>query len=134
MAFSLIMAGISVYFEFHPKRRIKIVMSDNLIYRVVFVNQNQVYEIYAKRVFQGEMFGFVVIEDFVFGENSSVVVDPYEEKLRAEFANIRRSFIPMHEIIRIDQVERRGTAKIIPLDREAAQSSKVTKLYVPDKS
>jgi hypothetical protein len=128
------MAGISVCFEFHPKRRIKIIMSDNLIYKVVFINQNQVYEIYAKRVFQGEMFGFVVIEDFVFGENSSVVVDPYEEKLRAEFANIRRSFIPMHEIIRIDQVERRGTAKIIPLDRETGQSGKVTKFYVPDKS
>lgn len=109
-------------------------MSDNLIYKVVFINQNQVYEVYAKRVFQGEMFGFVVIEDFIFGETTSVVVDPYEEKLKTEFANVRRSFIPMHEIIRIDQVERRGTAKIIPLDREAGQSGKVTKFYVPDKS
>ncbi|MGY6213863.1 DUF1820 family protein [Methylolobus aquaticus] len=109
-------------------------MSDNLLYRVVFVNQQQVYELYAKRVYQAELFGFVVIEDFVFGEASSIVIDPAEEKLRSEFENIKRSFVPMHEIIRIDQVERRGTAKIIPLDRDAASAGKIAKFAYPDKA
>lgn len=103
-------------------------MSDNQIYRVAFVNQNQVYEIYAKKVFQGDLMGFVVIEDIVFGETTSLLVDPSEEKLKAEFANVRRSYIPLHEIVRIDQVERRGTAKIIPLDKDGNPSAKVTKL------
>jgi hypothetical protein len=109
-------------------------MSDNLLYRVAFVNQQQVYELYAKRVYQAELFGFVVIEDFVFGETSSIVIDPAEEKLRSEFENIKRSFVPMHEIIRIDQVERRGTAKILPLDREATATGKIAKLVYPDKA
>jgi hypothetical protein len=109
-------------------------MSDNQIYKIVFLNQDEVYEIYAKHVFQGDLYGFVVAEDFVFGENSSIVIDPSEEKLKAEFAGVKRSFIPMHEIMRIDQVERRGTAKIVPLGKNAAASGKVSKLYTPEKT
>jgi hypothetical protein len=109
-------------------------MPENLLYRVAFINQQQVYELYAKRVYQADLFGFVVIEDFVFGENSSIVIDPAEEKLKNEFENIKRSYVPMHEIVRIDQVERRGTAKIIPLDRDTPSSGKVAKFVYPDKA
>jgi hypothetical protein len=109
-------------------------MSDKQIYRIVFVNQNQVYEIYAKRVFQGELYGFVVLEDFVFGESSPIVVDPTEEKLKREFAGVKRSFIPMHEIVRIDQVEARGCAKILPINREAVETRKHPQPYSPEKT
>ncbi len=107
-------------------------MEDNPIYKLVFMNQNKVYEVYAKHVFQGDLYGFVVAEDFVFGESSTIVVDPSEEKLKSEFSGVKRSFIPMHEIIRIDQVERRGTAKIIPISNNSTSSGKPSKLYTPD--
>ena len=107
-------------------------MSEKHIYKIVFFNQDQVYEIYAKHIYQGDMYGFVIIEDFVFGEKSAIVVDPSEEKLRAEFEGINRSFIPMHEIIRIDQVKKRGTAKIVAGQKEADANSKVSSLYRPD--
>ncbi|HEB78454.1 MAG TPA: DUF1820 family protein [Methylothermaceae bacterium] len=103
-------------------------MPSKTIYKVVFINQNQIYEVYARQVYQGDLYGFVVVEDFVFGESGSIVVDPSEEKLKAEFENVKRSFIPMHEIIRIDQVEKRGTAKILPLKEGGG---KVTALYPP---
>ncbi|MGH8477553.1 MAG: DUF1820 family protein [Methylococcales bacterium] len=77
-------------------------MTDNPIYKISFMNRNEVYEIYAKHVFQGDLYGFVISEDFIFGENTTIVVDPSEEKLKSEFAGVKRSFIPMHEIIRID--------------------------------
>ncbi len=105
-------------------------MSDKQIYKIVFFNQEQVYELYAKHVYQGDMYGFVIIEDIVFGEKSAIVVDPSEEKLRTEFAGVNRSFIPMHEIIRIDQVKKRGAAKIIAAAKEP---EKVSALYVPKK-
>ncbi len=108
-------------------------MSDNQIYKIVFMNQDQVYELYAKHVFQGDLYGFVVVEDFIFGETSSIVVDPSEEKLKAEFSGVKRSFVPMHEVIRIDQVERRGTAKILPLPSDFQALSKESKVYTPDK-
>ena len=108
-------------------------MNDKNIYRIAFLNQDKVYEIYAKHVFQGDLYGFVVAEDFVFGENTSIVVDPAEEKLKSEFEGVKRSFIPMHEIVRIDQVERRGVAKILPVTNETIHTGNVSNFYTPEK-
>lgn len=82
------------------------------IFRVAFFNQNEVYEIYARQIYQSEMYGFVEIEEFVFGERTQVVVDPSEERLKQQFHGVKRSFVPMHAIIRIDEVEKEGVAKI----------------------
>lgn len=82
------------------------------IFKITFLNKGQVYEIFAEQVYQSELWGFIEIEDFVFGERSKVVVDPSEEKLKTEFSGVKRSFIPMQAIIRIDQVEKEGVAKI----------------------
>ena len=90
-------------------------MSATHLYKVVFMSQGQVYEIYARSVGQGALFGFVEIEELVFGERSSVVVDPSEEKIKSEFKGVKRSYLPMHSIIRIDEVEKQGTSKISKL-------------------
>jgi len=82
------------------------------IFRVIFINMGQTYEVYAREIFQSELHGFIEVEEFVFGERTQVVVDPSEEKLKAEFAGVKRSYIPMHSIIRIDEVEKEGVSKI----------------------
>jgi hypothetical protein len=87
-------------------------MAGSTIYRVIFYNENSIYEIYAREIYQGEMYGFVEVEELLFGERSSVVVDPAEEKLKTEFAGTSRTYIPMHAIIRIDEVEKEGPVKI----------------------
>lgn len=84
----------------------------NPIYKVVFYNQGQVYEVYARAIYQSEMYGFIEVEEFVFGERSQMIVDPGEEKLKSEFANVKRSYIPMHSIVRIDEVEKEGASKV----------------------
>jgi hypothetical protein len=82
------------------------------IYKVIFQNQNRIYEVYARQIFQSDMWGFIEIEEFVFGERSQLLVDPAEEKLKLEFQGVKRSYVPMHSIIRIDEVEKEGAAKI----------------------
>ena len=82
------------------------------IYRIYFHNQGQLYEVYAHSIYQSDLYGFVEIEDYVFGEKSQMVIDPGEDKLRNEFAGVQRSFIPLHAIVRVDEVEKEGTAKI----------------------
>jgi hypothetical protein len=58
------------------------------------------------------LYGFVEIEDYIFGKKSQMVIDPAEDKLRTEFSDVQRSFIPMHAVIRIDEVEKEGVAKV----------------------
>jgi len=81
-------------------------------YRVTFLNQGKVYEIYAHKVAQGGLLGFVEIEDIIFGEKTTVVVDPSEEHLKSEFQGVKRTYIPMHAVVRIDEVEKTGLSKI----------------------
>ncbi len=91
-------------------------MSKKPIYKVIFYNQGKIYEIYARSVHQGAMFGFIEMEKLVFGEKNSVVVDPSEENLKSEFSHVTRTYIPMHSIVRIDEVDKQGTAKVTEYD------------------
>lgn len=85
---------------------------DSPIFKVIFVNQGQVYEIYAKAIYQSDLWGFLEVEEFVFGKRTQMVIDPSEEKLKSQFEGVIRSYIPMHAIVRIDEVERLGVARI----------------------
>lgn len=96
-------------------------MPKEQLFKVVFMNQGQVYEIYARQVDQGAMFGFIAVEELVFGERTTVVVDPSEEKIKSEFANVKRTYLPMHSIIRIDEVDKEGKSKISKLEGNVAQ-------------
>jgi len=91
-------------------------MTAKSIYKIIFVSQGQVYEIYARNVGHGSLFGFVEVEKLVFGERSTVVVDPSEEKIKTEFAGVTRTYLPMHSIIRIDEVEKQGASKVSKLE------------------
>ncbi len=87
-------------------------MSAKSIYKVIFYNEGEIFEVYAREIYQSEMYGFIEVEEFVFGERTQVIVDPGEEKLKAEFAGVKRSYIPMQSIIRIDEVEKEGQVKV----------------------
>ena len=82
------------------------------LYRVLFVNQDKVFEVYARQIYQSDLYGFLEIEELVFGERSSVVVDPSEEKLKQEFQGVKRSYIPVHSVVRVDEVERVGVTRV----------------------
>jgi hypothetical protein len=91
-------------------------MATSHIFRIMFVNQGKVYEVYARKVAHGELFGFIEVEELVFGERSSVVLDPSEERVKGEFAGVKRTFLPMHSILRIDEVKKQGVSKITALE------------------
>ncbi len=102
-------------------------MAEKRIYKVVFLNQGKIYELYASHVGQGELFGFVEVGGIIFGERTNVVVDPSEERLKAEFAGVRRTYIPMHAVIRVDEVQKEGVNKIV----SSEAGSNVTPFPVP---
>lgn len=101
-------------------------MSARHVYKVIFLSQGKVYEIYARSVTQGTLFGFVEVERLVFGERSTVVLDPSEERIKTEFAGVRRTYLPMHSILRIDEVEKQGISKVT-----AAETGNVAQFPVP---
>ena len=91
---------------------LSIFMTTKTTYRITFHNQGKIYEIYALDVHQSGLLGFIEVENIVFGEKTAVVVDPSEENLKTEFEGVQRTYLPMHSVIRIDEVEKSGQGKI----------------------
>ena len=101
------------------------------VFRINFLNQGKVYEVYAKRVQQGELYGFVELQELLFEDSSSVLVDPSAERLRSEFKGVSRTIIPIHAVIRIDEVEKEGQGKIHDLGDNSNVTMFPTALYTP---
>ena len=106
-------------------------MASKKLYKITFSNQGKLYEIYAKSVANSNLLGFIEIESLVFGEKTSLVVDPSEEKIKTEFEGVKRTYIPMHSVLRIDEVDKEGVSKV-----SKAEGGNVTQLpntvFVPD--
>ncbi len=88
-------------------------MTKDYLFKITFIQDKDRYEVYARQVSESDMYGFIVIEELVFGERTQVVIDPSEERIKNEFSNVVRTYIPMHAVLRIDEVEREGIAKIV---------------------
>ncbi|MBI4914563.1 MAG: DUF1820 family protein [Acidobacteria bacterium] len=102
--------------------------TETRIYKVIFNNQGQVYEVFARHVSQGGLLGFIEVEHLLFGERSQLIVDSSEEALKTEFAGVKRIFIPMHSVVRVDEVEKPGAGRIRAGERG---SGKVTPFPFP---
>ena len=87
-------------------------MKDKKIYKIIFIQLGEIYEIFAKQIFQSDMYGFLEVEEFIFTNDDQLVVDPSSEKLKTEFNKVKRSYIPIGAIQRIDEVIESGEAKI----------------------
>ena len=82
------------------------------VYKIIFIQLGEIYEVFAKQIYQSDMYGFIEVEEYIFNKDKQLVVDPSTEKLKKEFAKVERSYIPMNAILRIDEVRETGEAKI----------------------
>lgn len=96
-------------------------MNTRVLYKITFLNGGKVYELYARRVGASSLWGFTEVSDLVFDVGEGVVVDPTEERLRDEFADTRVLHLPMHSVVRVEEVDRRSA----PTIRDAATGDRV---------
>jgi len=89
------------------------------MYRIAFLNHGKVYELFCTGVCSSGLLGFVEVSGLIFGEKNSLVVDPTEEKMRDEFDGVEVLHLPMHSVLRVEQVKKKGQAVI--RDRESGE-------------
>lgn len=75
------------------------------LYRILFKQHDTEVELFARFLFQSDLYGFVELEQLVFVERSTLVVDPEADKLRAQFEGVRRTFLPLQSVVRIDEID-----------------------------
>ena len=89
------------------------------LYKIAFLNHGKVYELFCTGVSTSDLLGFVEATGLVFDSQDSMVVDPTEEKMRDEFEGVEVLHLPMHSVLRVEQVAKKGQAVI--RDRESGE-------------
>ena len=102
------------------------------IYKIKFFQVGEVYEIYAKNIYQSDFYAFLEIDGYIFDTKNNLVVDTSEEKLKAEFLNVQKTLLPINSIVRIDVVNEIGKSKISKADSKNLAQFPIN--IVPDKS
>lgn len=97
-------------------------MAEKNLYKVVFLNNGKVYELFANSVVSSGLWGFVEVSDLVFETSDGLVVDPTEEKMRQEFEHASVLHLPMQSVLRVEEVAKRGQCLI----RDRKSGEKVT--------
>lgn len=95
-------------------------MADKPLYKIIFLNQGKVYELYSEGVTSSGLWGFIEVSDLVFETGEGLVVDPTEEKMRQEFAGAKVLHLPIQSVLRVEEVEKRGQCLI--RDRESGEN------------
>ncbi len=105
--------------------------SKTAMYRITFLSQGKSIELYAREVSSSGLWGFVEVGELAFEPaGEGLVIDPTEERLREEFAGTKRLHLPMHSVLRVEEVESRGVCRI----RDAATGEKVVPLPIPGRA
>jgi hypothetical protein len=95
------------------------------MYKVSFLNHGKVYELFCRKVTGSDLaYGFLEVSELVFEADDSVVIDPTEERLRDEFEDVEVLYLPLHSVLRVEKVRKRGTSVI----RDRKSGEKVTPL------
>jgi hypothetical protein len=89
------------------------------LFRIAFLNHGKVYELFCSGVCTSGLLGFVEVSGLEFADQDSLVVDPTEEKMRDEFDGVEILHLPMHSVLRVEQVRKKGPAVI--RDRESGE-------------
>lgn len=89
------------------------------LFRIAFLNHGKVYELFCTGVCTSGLLGFVEVSGLVWTEKNSLVVDPTEEKMRDEFEGVEILHLPMHSVLRVEQVKKKG--QVVIRDRESGE-------------
>ncbi|WP_022850062.1 DUF1820 family protein [Limisalsivibrio acetivorans] len=75
------------------------------LFKITFVNgEKESMTIHASSVNPSSFLGLIEVSDIVFMDSSDILVTPGDDKIKTEFKNVERTFLPINTIIRIDEV------------------------------
>ena len=89
------------------------------LFRIAFLNHGKVYELFCTGVCTSGLLGFIEVSGLEFSDKDSVVVDPTEEKMRDEFEGVEVLHLPLHSVLRVEEVRNKGPSVI--RDRESGE-------------
>lgn len=108
----------------------------SVLFKVVFLQHDELHEVYARSVSESSMMHFVEVEALVLdapasSESGSPTQSKAQARLRSTYADVQRIYLPIQTILRIEEVHHVGTANIHSIE-PAAQEANVTQILQTD--
>jgi hypothetical protein len=88
----------------------------NTYFKIQFFDgKKELLTFFARSVNPSSYIGLIEIADIMFMD-SDILINPEDEKIRKEFKGVKRTFLPLSSIIRIDEIEdvKSPILKVIP--------------------
>ena len=94
-------------------------MADKRLYKIIFLNQGKVYELFSESVSSSGLWGFIEVSGLVFESGEGLVVDPTEERMRQEFISAAE-FPKFVQVVKemVEQVKKLGPTPLKPVKPE----------------
>lgn len=77
---------------------------NSTLYRVRFRQADTVLELHAQAIYQSQFSQVLELEGLCFSCESKLVSEPAEEKAKKIFSGVTRTFLPLANIERIDEL------------------------------
>ncbi|MBQ3034362.1 MAG: DUF1820 family protein [Deferribacterales bacterium] len=75
------------------------------IFRIVFLDEeNKPLTLHAEEMYPSSMLGFIEAEKLIFPEPSDIIITPDDDKIKNLFKDVKRVYIPMGQVIRVDEL------------------------------
>ena len=88
---------------------------ERYIFKVIFNDENRnVITLYAEEM-TTSLLGFIEISKLFFPEASDIIVTPDDDKVYKIFKDVKRVYIPINQIIRIDELFNNKEPQVINL-------------------
>jgi hypothetical protein len=82
----------------------------DIVYRTIFTHLDQVYTIYSQGVSEETLVGFIeldsillVTQDIILSSENQTAHEPFMKQIES----IKRTYVPMHAVVRIDEMTRK---------------------------
>jgi hypothetical protein len=86
------------------------------LFKISFINEKkEVLQIFANEVNPTSFLGLIEVSDIVFIDASDILVTPDDEKIRKEFQDVVKTYIPISYVVRIDEVSVKKETPVIRL-------------------
>ncbi len=86
------------------------------LYKIHFLDEGKNKNIvYANKVNPSSFLGLIELSDIVFLDTSEILITPDDDKIRKEFQDVERTFLPINAIIRIDEIVLENETPVIKL-------------------
>ena len=100
-------------------------------YRITFQNEvsgeTELFQVCARSISSSDLYGLIEISDFIFPD-SQIVYNPGEDRIRREFGTVKRTWVPYHAIVRIDEVPESTASEIKVVSLESARNTEPRRL------